>query len=692
MNLRPHDTIALHYRHVANSVQRQLMDGKSMEHIALQRARAYTCSVHDPVTGGKHCSIGGNPKNEFIVTSTLASQAPPAVGRALGIPLANKILGHNSIFKRDSISYVSIGEGSSNNAHFLSAMHLARYSEHAKVKCPVVFVVSDNKKCISLKGNGWIDKFVDQIGKGMYNTQANGSDLGDVFEKSKKVIDYTRSLGRPSLLLVNNMPRRFGHAATDRQDQYMTQDEIAGQIENDPLSIACANGLAHGLFSEDEFAQKFDSMVNIVEEAFDTAVLEPKITSREQLIASNSQPLAPIPGRGDDAFASVLMYQTFTKDEDATAGTGTVTTSDNDEKKKAKKGRNEPMRKQMTRVLDEILSSDDKVVYVGEDVEHGGYYLVTDGLHKKYPLRVRNFPPDETTLVGAAMGFSQCGLIPILEIPYLKYLDCAADMFYEAIITNWLSNGTQPNGMIVRIQGFDKGIFGGNYHTHNTLPLPPGLDAVCYSNGSDYVRGMRYCLRQARAGRVVMLVDSTDLLNRRHLSEEAKDEKWLSSYPSDESEEMSFHDITVYPNTNIIHPEKKVTKKNKPKNTVVVTYGNGVPTALLAQAALNTDTISQNNVTVIDCPYISNVPQELSSYIQNNGKDIDMLVFADVCKEGAGMPLAGHAMTLQGSGALDSIKWKVIGAAPTYNPLGSTVTFLSKEDIVNAVESLKMRV
>ena len=57
-----------------------------------------------------------------------------------------------------------------------------------------------------------------------------------------------------------------------------------------------------------------------------------------------------------------------------------------------------------------------------------------------------DFPPDETTLIGAAMGYAQVGLLPIVEIPYAKYLDCGADMFFEAAVMNWLSNGTQPNG------------------------------------------------------------------------------------------------------------------------------------------------------------------------------------------------------------------------------------------------------
>ena len=47
---------------------------------------------------------------------------------------------------------------------------------------------------------------------------------------------------------------------------------------------------------------------------------------------------------------------------------------------------------------------------------------------------------------GAAVGFSQVGLLPICEIPYAKYLDCGYDQFEEAAIAHWLSNGQSPNG------------------------------------------------------------------------------------------------------------------------------------------------------------------------------------------------------------------------------------------------------
>ena len=55
-------------------------------------------------------------------------------------------------------------------------------------------------------------------------------------------------------------------------------------------------------------------------------------------------------------------------------------------------------------------------------MEHGGYYLVTEHLAKKFPQRVRDFPPDETALLAMGQGFAHAGMVPIVEIPYAKYV------------------------------------------------------------------------------------------------------------------------------------------------------------------------------------------------------------------------------------------------------------------------------
>lgn len=74
------NSMALHYRHLGVNVAAQLLRGESMKQILLDRARGYTVSRFDPVTGGVHCAIGSSDRGDYVVTSTLASQCPAAVG------------------------------------------------------------------------------------------------------------------------------------------------------------------------------------------------------------------------------------------------------------------------------------------------------------------------------------------------------------------------------------------------------------------------------------------------------------------------------------------------------------------------------------------------------------------------------------------------------------------------------------
>ena len=60
------------------------------------------------------------------------------------------------------------------------------------------------------------------------------------------------------------------------------------------------------------------------------------------------------------------------------------------------------MRSLMTRALSDALAADARLIYLGEDVEHGGYYRVTEGLRARFGRRrIFDWPPDEASLVGA---------------------------------------------------------------------------------------------------------------------------------------------------------------------------------------------------------------------------------------------------------------------------------------------------
>ena len=377
------DGAALHYRHLATNVVRSLRRGDALEDLLLARARGYVVSGADPACGGVHCCVVGGGADDWLVTSTLASQAPRAVGRAL----ADAFKPRRQRERR--VEYVSVGDGSVNNAHFLSAVNFAEYCAHRGAAMPVVFGVADNDASISLAGHGWLPKFIEQRLGGCKIFSCDGAVGSDVFRAAAEAFAYARHEQRPAVLVFENLPRRFGHAATDRQDAYLSPTEIEGRRARDPLAGFIGDAVERGVLDAETVAARNDEISRAVRAAFDAAAAEPKLDDRAALVKRVAAPLAPVPP------------------------TPAATT-----------GKKDVLRKHATRVLDELLSKHEDVVYIGEDVEHGGYYLVSEGLKAKHGRRVRDVPPDETALLGAAAGLAQRGLVPIVEVPYAKYLDC----------------------------------------------------------------------------------------------------------------------------------------------------------------------------------------------------------------------------------------------------------------------------
>ena len=202
-----------------------------------------------------------------------------------------------------------------------------------------------------------------------------------------------------------------------------------------------------------------------------------------------------------------------------------------------------------------------------------------------------------------------------------------------------------------------------------------------------------------------MSVDCTALLNQRHFSDPAAADgrqSWMTEYPHDRNETMSFDEITRY--------NCGQNSAGASRRIAVVTYGNGVVTAMQAVAGMSAN--ESDGVVVIDSPYLSAVPQQLREAVS----EFDIVLFADICKDGPGAPLLAHACTLHNEGRLppawcasscvlsisslgavvessmhtvcDHIRGTV-AAARAYNPLGSMITFLNEEDIVAALRRLR---
>ena len=101
------------------------------------------------------------------------------------------------------------------------------------MQCPIVFGISDNGICISLRGYGWLSKLLSTLQIRQF--EADGNDALDIFNKSKEAFEYSRNQKKPAVLVFKSLTRRFGHAATDRQAAYMSNVEITNNANRNNL-------------------------------------------------------------------------------------------------------------------------------------------------------------------------------------------------------------------------------------------------------------------------------------------------------------------------------------------------------------------------------------------------------------------------------------------------------------------------
>ena len=229
----------------------------------------------------------------------------------------------------------------------------------------MVFGISNNNICISLKNHGWLPKFLQKYEhSGIKVFQCDGNDMFDVYKTTAAAFSHSRKQGRPSILVFNNLVRRFGHVATDRQDAYYTAGEIIEKQEFNSLLHACDDAVAVGAATYKGLVEELVQLQQKVEEGFNISVNEPKISDNDALMKSNSAPLS-IPTKvaengyswGNTRLLSI---------EPLTVVTSSMVSSDSQSQgKKQRKEAMEPMRKHMTRYFDEVLSTQHDTVYIG---------------------------------------------------------------------------------------------------------------------------------------------------------------------------------------------------------------------------------------------------------------------------------------------------------------------------------------
>ncbi|MCO7176677.1 thiamine pyrophosphate-dependent dehydrogenase E1 component subunit alpha [Sporolactobacillus kofuensis] len=220
--------------------------------------------AEDPNSAGRQMPGHFSSKKLRILShsSPVTTQNPHAVG----IALAAKLKGD------DIVSFVTFGEGSSNQGDFHEAANFA-----AVQKLPVVFMCENNHYAISvsLKHQLACEKISDRaIGYGMPGKTFDGNDPLAAYAAVKEASDRAHR-GEGPTLLEANCYRLMPHTSDDNDMTYRTKKEVDEAKKNDGV-LTFANYLrAVGVLTEDREKKMEEQVRKEIDEATDYAEKAP---------------------------------------------------------------------------------------------------------------------------------------------------------------------------------------------------------------------------------------------------------------------------------------------------------------------------------------------------------------------------------------------------------------------------------
>lgn len=578
------DMAFLHYRSGAFMVQRSKQKPEIdpiKDHIL-----ALMAAKEDPIAQGRHKVFGSAALNVPPQTSTIASHLPKAVGAAYGIRLAQDLTG-----KEDDRSLVlcSFGDASLNHSAAQGAINSAQYIAKSNYPLPLIFVCEDNGIGISVPTpNNWVEETIASRPH-LHYIQADGLNVASVWEACVEAEYYARRKHQPVFLHLRTV-RLLGHAGSDIEIKYRSEQEIISAEKYDPLLQSARLLIEAGMLSAEEILKLYESVRNQVAETAEALNDSAQLDSAEDVKASllpnpvhKAVPPLPDLQAREKRFADQYKFlqQPRTLSQLINAG------------------------------MTDLLQQYSTMVVFGEDVgRKGGVYHVTADLQKRFgQKRVMDTLLDETTILGTALGVACKGLLPVPEIQFLAYTHNAVDQIRgEAATLSFFSSGQFSNPMIIRIasMAYQKG-FGGHYHNENAIAFLreiPGLIIACPSNGADAVKMLRTLAREAYCnGRVTVMLEPIALYMVKDLHA-AGDNLWLNEYP-DPCEEIPLGEIGV----ELVAGSKDNNEGDSDKKELtIISYGNGFYHSLRAAKELAEQ--HQVSTRVIDLRWISPFPEE----------------------------------------------------------------------------------
>jgi pyruvate dehydrogenase E1 component beta subunit len=142
--------------------------------------------------------------------------------------------------------------------------------------------------------------------------------------------------------------------------------------------------------------------------------------------------------------------------------------------------------------MEEALSQDERVLLLGEDIgdrQGGGVCKCTAGLSTKFgEERVRTTPISEQAIIGAAIGASLAGMLPVAEIMLMNFISVAMDQIFDhAAKLRFMSGGQTPVPITIRTDT-GGGLGFGAQHSDMLeawLAHSPGIKVVMPSTPAD---------------------------------------------------------------------------------------------------------------------------------------------------------------------------------------------------------------
>jgi 2-oxoisovalerate dehydrogenase E1 component len=554
------DPALLHYRSGAFYQVRAAQAGRGPDAVA-DVLLGLTAAAAEPIAGGRHKVFGHHGMHVIPQTSTIASHLPRAVGLAFALPRAAR-LRVTTPWPADSIVIASFGDASANHSTAAGAINTACYCAHQGLPLPLLLVCEDNGIGVSVPTPpGWVAAALGSRPALEYR-HADGTDLPAVYDAAVALAARVRRLRVPAILHLS-MVRIGGHAGSDAETGYRTDDQITNDLHRDPLVATARLLVSAGAASPEQVMARYARTRDRVFALAASIEGAPRLASAAEVMA----PLAP---RRPVAVAAALAapasqpvrQRAFGRKLPEDAGPLTLAQAIN------------------STLADELAARPELAVF-GEDVARkGGVYGVTKGLRAAFgAARVFDTLLDEQSILGLALGAGLAGLLPVPEIQYLAYLHNAADQIRgEAATLSFFSAGQYRNPMVVRIAGlaYQQG-FGGHFHNDNALAALrdiPGLIIACPARPDDAAAMLRTCLASARQdGSVCVFLEPIALYHERDLHQPG-DGGWLAPY----------HPPAYWPHAHV--PVGSARVHGIGTDLTIVTFGNGLRMSLRAAARL----------------------------------------------------------------------------------------------------------